>query len=142
MGHDVRGVDLNPEFVAMAARHAPTACGDLRHLRSLYPAGTFDGIWACASLVHLPEADARDVLSQFASSLRPGGKLYACVNTSGRTGWLDEADGRRWYCIWEPEAFEAAVGRSGFLIDDVVTGPFVEVWATRRHGGTAPCPGA
>jgi SAM-dependent methyltransferase len=131
MGHVVRGVEFNPDFAAMAARSAPTSCSDLREVESLYPDAFFDGIWACASLVHLPRTDALDVLRQFAAILRPGGKLYACVNTTGDTGWLDEADGRRWYCIWETEAFERAVETSGFSVDDTIQGPFVEVWATR-----------
>jgi SAM-dependent methyltransferase len=131
MGHMARGVDLNPEFVTKAAHYAPTTCADLRHVQSLYPAGIFDGIWACASLVHLSRTDAAAVLKQFATLLRPAGKLYACVNTQGQTGWLEEPDGRRWYCIWEPDAFEKTVEASGFVVEDAVSGPFVELWATR-----------
>jgi hypothetical protein len=55
-----------------------------------------------------------------------------CVNTVGTTGWLDEADGRRWYRIWEPENFADAVANAGFDIDQVDRGPFIEVWATGR----------
>ena len=63
--------------------------------------------------------------------MRPGGRLYACVNAEGETGWLDEADGRRWYTIWESTTFAQAVADAGFDVDAVDTGPVVEVWATR-----------
>jgi SAM-dependent methyltransferase len=131
LGHRARGVDLNPEFVAMANAHAPTSLGDLRDLASHFPATTFDGIWACASLVHLAAPDTVDVLGQFAQLLRPGGRLFACLRSSGDTGWLDESDGRRWYTVWQPDAFAAAIADAGFTVDQVDHDAFVEVWATR-----------
>ncbi|MEV8018833.1 class I SAM-dependent methyltransferase [Streptomyces sp. NPDC086554] len=131
-GHVVRGVDLNPVFVAMANTHAPTFQCDLREVGTRFPAGTFDGIWASASLVHLGAADAVEVLEQFAGLLRPEGRIYVCLKASGHTGWLDEPDGRRWYTVWDPDEFAAAVASAGFMVDGVDRGPYVEVWATRR----------
>ncbi len=90
----------------------------------------FDGIWAHASLVHLLPAEASDVLRQFAGLLRPAGKLYVCVKAVGETGWLDEPDGRRFYTVWRPEIFAATVASSGFHVDQVDEGVFVELWAT------------
>jgi SAM-dependent methyltransferase len=130
-GHRARGIDLNPTFVAMASVHAPTEQRDLRDLDDQFAAGSFDGIWAAASLVHLVEPDARIVLAQFARLLRAGGKLYACVKSVGDTGWLDEPDGRRWYTVWDADAFAGMIAEAGFSIDQVDRGLFVEVWATR-----------
>ncbi|MGW2376546.1 class I SAM-dependent methyltransferase [Kitasatospora sp. NPDC001683] len=135
-GHNARGIDLNPVFVAMANAHAPTSQCDLRDIGSQFPSGTLDGIWACASLVHLRESETVDVLGQCAGLLRPGGKLYACVRSVGRTGWLDEPDGRRWYTVWDAEAFASAVAAAGFEVDHVDQGAFVEVWATRGRIGS------
>jgi SAM-dependent methyltransferase len=129
-GHRAHGVDLNPAFVARANASAPTTQADLRDIGSLFAPDTFDGIWACASLVHLTGSESEGVLRQFALLLHPGGRLYACVKAVGTTGWLDEPDGRRWYTVWEPDAFVAAVARAGFEIDQVDRGPFVEVWAS------------
>jgi SAM-dependent methyltransferase len=131
-GHNARGVDLNPVFVAMANAHAPTTQCDLREVGSHFPAGTFDGIWACASLVHLREQETVDVLGQFAALLRPGGKLYTCLKSVGRTGWLDEPDGRRWYTVWQADTFAEAIADAGFEVDHVDRGVFAEVWATRN----------
>ncbi|MCU1465032.1 MAG: hypothetical protein JWM72_960 [Actinomycetia bacterium] len=131
-GHAVRGIDLNPTFVARADAHAPTSQGDLRDVAAQFAAGSFDGIWASASLVHLSEAETVDVLGQFAALLRPRGKFFACVKCAGATGWLDEPDGRRWYTVWDPEKFAGSVADAGFTIDAVDHDVFVEVWATRR----------
>jgi SAM-dependent methyltransferase len=130
LGHVVRGVDLNPVFVAKANAHAPTWQFDLREVGDRFPAEMFDGIWAHASLVHLLPAEASDVLRQLAGLLRPAGKLYVCVKAVGETGWLDEPDGRRFYTVWRPEIFAATVASSGFHVDQVDEGVFVELWAT------------
>lgn len=36
----------------------------------------FDGIWACASLLHVPRAQIDDVMDRLAQALKPGGVLY------------------------------------------------------------------
>jgi len=36
----------------------------------------FDGIWACASLLHVPSRDLPDVLERMERALKPGGTLY------------------------------------------------------------------
>ena len=37
----------------------------------------FDGVWACATLLHLPAAELPDALSRIWRALRPGGVFYA-----------------------------------------------------------------
>ena len=130
-GHAPVGLELNPDFVRIARRHGDVVEGDLRDVGNLLAEETFDGVWAQASLVHLDADEARAVLSAFGSLLRTNGKLYACVSATGTTGWLDEADGRRWYHVWEPDIFAAAVAQAGFVVDETTAGPYVEVWATR-----------
>jgi SAM-dependent methyltransferase len=39
----------------------------------------FDGIWACASLLHVPHAEKVDVLHRFARALKPNGILYVSL---------------------------------------------------------------
>lgn len=36
----------------------------------------FDGIWACASLIHVPRKDIVRILSKYAAMIRPGGVFY------------------------------------------------------------------
>jgi SAM-dependent methyltransferase len=36
----------------------------------------FDGIWACASLLHVPKTEMKDVLERFVRALKPGGVFY------------------------------------------------------------------
>ncbi len=37
----------------------------------------YDGIWACASILHLPRVELADVLKRIETALKPGGVLYA-----------------------------------------------------------------
>jgi SAM-dependent methyltransferase len=37
----------------------------------------FDGVWACASLLHVPYAELTDIFRKVARALKPGGYLYA-----------------------------------------------------------------
>ncbi len=39
----------------------------------------FDGIWACASLLHVPHNEVADVLHRLARALKPRGILYASL---------------------------------------------------------------
>lgn len=51
---------------------------------------TFDGIWACASLLHVPASETPEVLSRLARALTPAGVLYA----SYKLGEGERDDGR------------------------------------------------
>jgi SAM-dependent methyltransferase len=130
-GHQPVGIDLNPDFVAMASEFAPVIEGDLRNLAHYFSEARFDAVWASASLVHLDESETLRVLKTFRTLLRNRGKLYACVMSEGQTGWLKETDGLRWYRAWPPHEFVAIVEDAGFVVDDVTDGPYVEVWASR-----------
>ncbi|MDK2962432.1 MAG: hypothetical protein PWP20_1558 [Eubacteriaceae bacterium] len=37
----------------------------------------FDGIWACASLLHVPFAELPDIFNRIVTALKPGGTFYA-----------------------------------------------------------------
>ena len=87
LGARVVSFDLSEGMLSLARAADPAGSylrADLRDAGSI--GGSFDGIWACASLVHLPTSDMLDVLGQLGMLLRPGGKLFVSVMSSGRTG--------------------------------------------------------
>ena len=53
----------------------------------------FDGIWACASLLHVPENELSIVLSKLFLSLRDGGVLYASWKC-GEAERVEDSSGR------------------------------------------------
>ncbi|TPG57830.1 class I SAM-dependent methyltransferase [Roseomonas nepalensis] len=76
-GFAVVGFDASAEMVRLARERVGTLA-EIRHMRFEDVAwrGEFDGIWACASLLHLPPAAFPGVASQLVGALRPGGAWY------------------------------------------------------------------
>lgn len=69
--------DIVSEFLRMIRRRTPeipVVAMDMT--ASCFRAGSFDGIYACASFLHVPAALAPATLAGFASMLAPGGVLF------------------------------------------------------------------
>lgn len=68
----------------------------------------FDGIWACASLLHVPSSDIKDVLVKIKRALKSGGYFYFSVKYGDYEG---EREGRYYtdYTEARVEALFAAI---------------------------------
>ncbi|MEQ1803340.1 MAG: class I SAM-dependent methyltransferase [Gammaproteobacteria bacterium] len=88
LGHRPVGLDGAEQFVRMA--RADTGCEVWRQdfLALSLPEERFDGIFANASLFHVPTADLPRVLGELRATLKPGGVLFSS-NPRGdnREGW-------------------------------------------------------
>ena len=62
----------------------------------------FDGIWACASLVHVPGEDMQRILGKVLEALKPGGVLYFSVYEGERDGVY----GGRDYCDYTEKSLK------------------------------------
>ena len=82
LGFRVAAFDASPALVQKAREYTglPVACHDFLALHCQPPV---DAIWACASLLHVPEAELAGVLAHLTSQLRTGGVLY-CSFKYGR----------------------------------------------------------
>lgn len=75
LGYAATGFDASPALVALARGHA----GDPVHcltFQTISWQAAFHGIWACASLLHVPRVALGDSLYRLATALLPGGILY------------------------------------------------------------------
>lgn len=88
LGHDPIGLEGSASFVDMARRHSGCEVWHQDFLALELPARHFDGIFANASLFHVPSADLPRVLGQLHAALKPGGVLFAS-NPRGNNeeGW-------------------------------------------------------
>lgn len=50
----------------------------------------YDGIWACASILHLPKKELKEVLEKIAAALRPDGILYTSFKYGTFEGFRKE----------------------------------------------------
>jgi len=98
LGHQVTAFDASPALAALAQRHLgqPVQC---TRFQDIACQNEFDGIWACASLLHVPGADLCDVMQRLCRALKPRGLLYASFKYgSGER----EHHGRRFTDLDEP----------------------------------------
>jgi len=87
-GHVAVGLEGAAPFVEMA--RAATGCEILHQdfLALDLPAGRFDGIFANASLFHVPTQELPRVLRDLHAALRPGGILFSSnPRGTGEEGW-------------------------------------------------------
>lgn len=76
-GHEPTGLDGALAFVEMARAHAGVPVLHQNFLALDLPADHFDGVFANASLFHVPLAHLPRVLAELRACLRPGGVLFA-----------------------------------------------------------------
>jgi ubiquinone/menaquinone biosynthesis C-methylase UbiE len=73
-GHRVTGYDVSPKMIEIARAQLPGAGFDVADLRTLeQPAGSWDAVVACYSLLQLTHAQIDAALAKFADWLAPGG---------------------------------------------------------------------
>lgn len=88
LGHVGVGLEGLPRFAAMAREASGCEVLEQDFLRLNLPAADFDGIFANASLFHVPAQELPRVLLELRAALRPRGVLFSS-NPHGRNeeGW-------------------------------------------------------
>lgn len=118
MGYEVEAFDASAELVELARQHTGLPVKQMR-FEEVTEVERYDGIWCCASLLHVPLAELPGVMAQLAKALKPGGVWYLSFKYgSGER----EKDGRRFTDMNEAGLGEMIVGLSGIEL--------VECWLT------------
>jgi SAM-dependent methyltransferase len=130
LGCRVVGLDLSAGMLGQAQARLPGGAfvrADLRRLP--FAAGCLDGVWACASLLHLPRGLFPAVLAATARLLRrPSGVLYLALKGGQGERWVTGQDGRRYFfAYYQPGQIETALRRAGFRL--------LEDWTTADQAG-------
>lgn len=117
-GYRVVGVDRTSALLLAGRRRYRSLSLVRADLRSLpFQAMAVDGLWAAASLMHLPKPDARRILADLCKLVRPGG-LFAATVTYGMKsrlvtdGWVPG----RYFARWRKDELARAVRRAGWEI--------------------------
>jgi ubiquinone/menaquinone biosynthesis C-methylase UbiE len=82
--------DLVLEFLQTIRRGTPSVPATAMDMTApCFRAESFDGIYSCASFLHIPSTLARTTLTGFASLLKPGGVLFLhhVESTQGRSSY-------------------------------------------------------
>ncbi|MDF2484482.1 MAG: Methyltransferase type 11 [Herbinix sp.] len=105
-GYDVTAMDASEEMCDLASIHIGQ---DVLHLSfaEMDFNEVFDGIWACASLLHVPSDEIDTILSKVVNSLKINGVLYMSFGYGEFEG---ERDGR-YYTDYRTKALKELIGR-------------------------------
>ena len=80
----------------------------------------FNGIWACASLLHVDEGSTKDVLSNLGKALKTDGCLYASYKHGNGT----QIKGDRLFNNYDESTFEG-------VVDNVIELEIETYWITK-----------
>ena len=100
MGYEVIAVDGSQELCWLASEYIgqEVICATFQEYD---PEGIFDGIWACASLLHLRRTDLFSVMQELGKAMKSGAVLYASFKYGDREG---ERNGR-YFTDFTPDGF-------------------------------------
>ena len=116
-GYEVVAVDGSRELAKIAGAYIGQKV-IVADFREFEPEGTFDGIWACASLLHLPKGEIAAVMRQMAAHLAEGGCFYASFKYGEFQG---ERNGRHFTDMTE-ESFKVLLREApGLIIEELFT---------------------
>lgn len=112
LGHHAIGLDGSEKFVEMARAYSGCEVWCQNFIDLHLPDAAFDGIFANASLFHVPRDLLPKVLSELYAALKPGGVLFSS-NPRGHNeeGW----NGPRYGCFHDYPAWERYVVAAGFV---------------------------
>jgi SAM-dependent methyltransferase len=111
LGHDVVGLDGSTEFVAMARSYSECEVLQQDFLAMKLPESRFDGIFANASLFHVPSQELPRVLAELSETLRFRGVLF-CSNPRGNNE--EGLSGDRYTCFLDHNTWRDYVTAAGF----------------------------
>jgi SAM-dependent methyltransferase len=99
-GYRLTAFDASTEMCRMARQYTELPVIQMTFQEMTWY-GAFDGIWVCASLLHVPQVELPEVLRRFVRALRPNGTFYASFKYG--SGERKVVDGRRFIDMTEAE---------------------------------------
>ena len=102
LGYEVRALDGSEALCRIAGEHAgvPVRCADFRDYTPEKDEH-YEGIWACASLLHLKKEELLPVLRELVNALEDGGILYV----SFKYGEYEGERNGRYFTDFTPDSF-------------------------------------
>ena len=113
-GYEVEAFDASAELCRIASQKTGVAVRKQR-FEDLPGEEAYDGIWACASLLHGDRQDLPDVLRRLDLMRNPGGVLYA----SFKHGTGEREKGGRYFNDLTEEALAELLSNAGFEVKEL-----------------------
>ena len=114
-GYDVTPLDASEEMCKLAEIHTglDVLCMSAEEMDF---EEVFDGIWACASLVHIPKGEMPEILGRIRQALKQDGILYM----SFKKGDFEGARGERYFSDYTEESLRQLMESvPGFELEEI-----------------------
>jgi SAM-dependent methyltransferase len=130
-GAQVVGVDFSIECIRVARERCPQCRFEVMDFKQLDGRfGQFDGVFACASLIHIEPEELPDVLERIADVLKDKGHLLAIVRDGRgiRESWpvVNGQEMRRVIYLYARENLVSAASRFNFVREGYLAPELVE----------------
>ena len=116
----------------MASQNVPNAKFIQMDMRNLdFEENTFDGIWACASFLHIPKEDTKNTLLGFRKILKSAGLIYLSVKKGSEEKFVekDEYKGRtKFFAFYTEDEFKNLIESYNFKILKVLIDKKKDTW--------------
>jgi len=119
MGYQVKAFDASSAMVELARKHTGLPVKVMSFAEVDWKE-EFDGIWCCASLLHVPAVELPGVMRRLADALKPGGVWYVSFKYGDGER---EVDGRRFTDMDEDDL--------NTLVSSLTAMEIGEVWLTQ-----------
>ncbi len=115
-GCRVIGVDLSIGLLreAQSRFSGQFVQGDMRSVP--FSSAQFDGVWMCASLLHIPSQQALPVLKHIRRVMGWGSALYIAVKQGEGESW-QESEGPLFFTYYQPDEISKNIQDSGLFIE-------------------------
>ena len=112
IGHNPVGLDGSQSFCDMASNYSGCSVLHQQFLNLQLNDNSFDGVFANASLFHVPSRELPRILNELRSALRPNGVLFTSNPRGNAEGW----NGQRYGHYMELEVSKEYLENAGFRI--------------------------
>jgi SAM-dependent methyltransferase len=140
-GHRVVGLEGAPALAAMARAHSDCEVWQQDFLQLELPAAHFDGVFANASLFHVPRQELPRVLRQLHATLKPDGVMFS---SNPRGNNEESVNGERYGAYHDLTAWRDYLHAAGFVeLEHYYRPPglpreqqpwLASVWRRNEHG--------
>ncbi|MEI9951877.1 MAG: class I SAM-dependent methyltransferase [Pseudomonadota bacterium] len=116
LGHIVTGLDGSPVFAEMARAQSGCRVLEQNFLELALGERQFDGVFANASLFHVPRAELARVLAELFRALVPGGVLFCSNPRSFERDW-EGFRGERYGTFLTIDSWLEQIKSAGFVVE-------------------------
>lgn len=117
-GMQIDGLDYSEQAIKKLREKFPDSKFIVSDLRAIaLPHDSYNGVWACASVLNLSKDDVPVALSEFRRLLKTGGELFISVKEGEGEKIIPDKSGERFFSFFSDQELTKLVEGAGFSVE-------------------------